>query len=198
MPGYAHPKWYYQFVENLCVYPQAENQFHAPCKDIQTYFGYFRHAWLYTTKMIISTCRRLRCLSTCQKQSSSFTSSLRYYILKNPAILLADSILVRNWRPWVLPDMGLVLNINSNISFHFKLFWRKTNYKIFQKPRFWDHLGLFCSNLDKNEFSRKKGICQFLNVPFIYHHTKNQKKLMWKMLNSRMDRQTSGRTDRKL
>ena len=113
-----------------------------------------------------------------QKQSSSFTSSLRYYILKNPAILLADSILVRNWRPWVLPDMGLVLNINSNISFHFKLFWRKTNYKIFQKPRFWDHLGLFCSNLDKNEFSRKKGICQFLNVPFIYHHTKNQKKLM--------------------
>ena len=24
MPGYAHPKWYYQFIENFCVYLQAQ------------------------------------------------------------------------------------------------------------------------------------------------------------------------------
>ena len=35
--------------------------------------------------------------------------SLRYYILKNPVILLADSIWAHNWRPRVLWDMGLVL-----------------------------------------------------------------------------------------
>ena len=44
-------------------------------------------------KMIVSTCRRLQCLSVCQKYSSSLTSLLRYYILKNPASWLADCIL---------------------------------------------------------------------------------------------------------
>ena len=53
---------------------------------MQTYFGYFGHAWLYTAKMIVLTCRIFQCLSACQKQSSSFSSFLRYYILKNPAI----------------------------------------------------------------------------------------------------------------
>ena len=33
------------------------------CKDMQTYFGYFGHVWLYITKIIVSTFRRLRCLS---------------------------------------------------------------------------------------------------------------------------------------
>ena len=78
-------------------------------KNVQTYFGYFGHSWLYTTKMIVSTCRGLWCLSACQKQSLSFTSSLRYYILNNPAILLTDCILSCNWRPRVLLDIGLVL-----------------------------------------------------------------------------------------
>ena len=30
---------------------------------MQTYFGYFGHVWLYITKIIVSTFRRLRCLS---------------------------------------------------------------------------------------------------------------------------------------
>ena len=34
------------------------------CKDMQTYSGYFRHAWLHSPKMIVLTCRRPRCLST--------------------------------------------------------------------------------------------------------------------------------------
>ena len=78
MPGYAHPKWYYQLVENFCVYLNAKKQLHPPCfsgycKDIQTsYSGHFWHAWLPTPKMKVSTCRRL-CLSACHKQTSSFS-----------------------------------------------------------------------------------------------------------------------------
>ena len=80
------------------------------CKDVQTYyFGYFGHVWLYTTKMIASTCRRLRCLSACQKQSSSSFSYLKYYTLKKPAILSADSIWFHNLRRRVLPEVGLLL-----------------------------------------------------------------------------------------
>ena len=31
MPGYASIKWYYQLVENFCVYLQAKNQVHPLC-----------------------------------------------------------------------------------------------------------------------------------------------------------------------
>ena len=34
-------------------------------EDMQTYFGYFGHAWLHTPTMIVSTCKRLWCLSAC-------------------------------------------------------------------------------------------------------------------------------------
>ena len=78
------------------------------CKHMQT-LSYFEHACLHTPKMIVSTCRRLWCLSACQKQTLLFTSFLRYYILKNPAIWLADSMLVYNSRTRILPDMGLVI-----------------------------------------------------------------------------------------
>ena len=72
IPNHAHPKWSYQFLENVCVYLQVKNQFHSPyfsgdTAKICTYFGYFGHVWLYITKMIVSTFRRLRCLSACQK-----------------------------------------------------------------------------------------------------------------------------------
>ena len=64
------------------------------CKDRQTsYFGYFEHTCLNTLKMIAWTCRKCQCLSACRKWSLSFTSFLRYYILKNPATCLAKSIL---------------------------------------------------------------------------------------------------------
>ena len=68
---------------------------------------------------------------------------MRHYILKNPAILLADSIWDHNSKPRVFPDMGLVLNINSNISFHFRLFSRKTIDKIFQQKKQQPILGPF-------------------------------------------------------
>ena len=53
------------------------------CKDMQTYFGYFGHAWLQSTKMIVSPCRMLHFLSACKKSCAFF---LRYYILKDRAI----------------------------------------------------------------------------------------------------------------
>ena len=30
IPGYTEPKWYYQLVENFCVYLHAKNQLHPP------------------------------------------------------------------------------------------------------------------------------------------------------------------------
>ena len=65
-------------------------------------------AWLRMPKMI-PTCRKLRCLSACQKYTSSITSFLRYYNLKNPAIWLTNSILAHNSRIRILPDMGMVV-----------------------------------------------------------------------------------------
>ena len=98
------------------------------CKDMKTYFGYCRHTWLHKTKMIVLTCRRLRCLSVCQKNTSLFTFFLEI-------TMLADSILIHNSRPRILPDMGwLVKNQKKKkISFHFRLSPRKSNNKIFQK-----------------------------------------------------------------
>ena len=70
-------------------------------------------------------------------------------------------------------------NINNNISFHFRLFPRKTNDKIFQKIQknlFWGHLGPFLPRWGQKWIFLKKGICQFLDIPIIYHRAKNQKK----------------------
>ena len=50
-------------------------------------------------------------------------------------------------------------------------FFKKSKTKLFV-----DHFGPFPPNLVDNEVSWKKGLCQFLNIPIIYHHAKNQKK----------------------
>ena len=72
-PAYAHLKWYQHLVE--LSYLSAGKRailspmfFYKYCKDMQTsYFEYFRHVWLYTPKMIKSTCRKFCCFSTSQK-----------------------------------------------------------------------------------------------------------------------------------
>ena len=46
-------------------------------------------------------------------------------------------------------------------------------FKISKKPLFQRHLGPF---LGKNIFWGIKGLCQFSNIPIIYHCAKNQKK----------------------
>ena len=47
-----------------------------------------------------------------------------------------------------------------------------------KKNYFGGHFDLFGSNLGKDKFSWKEGLCQFLNIPVIYRRAKNQKKLM--------------------
>ena len=54
-----------------------------------------------------------------------------------------------------------------------KIFFQKM-----KKNYFGGHFDLFGSNLGKGKFPWKKGLCQFLNIPIIYHRAKNQKKLM--------------------
>ena len=65
-------------------------------------------------------------------------------------------------------------NINNNISFHLASFARKSNAKLFQKIQINLFLAPFWS---KSGFSSKKGLCNFLDIPIIYHRAKNQKKL---------------------
>ena len=70
LADYAHSKWYYLFVGNFRIYLFTKNsqRFWGYCKDLQTsYFGYFGHTWLSTSKMIVATCKKLPCLSACQK-----------------------------------------------------------------------------------------------------------------------------------
>ena len=50
-------------------------------------------------------------------------------------------------------------------------FFKKSN-----KPHLGAILGPFCQNLGKNKFSWKKRLCQFLDIPIIYHCNNNQKK----------------------
>ena len=181
MSGDAHSKWYYRLAENLWL-SAGKNSTSSPmlfwkyCKNMQIYFGYFEHTWLHSSKIIVPNCRRLQWLFACKIQTSSFTTSLRYCILKNPEIWLAGSIFAHNSRfcqtCW--------WNINNNISFHFRLFPRKTNMeKFFQKSKnsyFGENLGSVCPKLVKNDFFWKKWVCQFLNIPIIYHFTKNENK----------------------
>ena len=66
-------------------------------------------------------------------------------------------------------------------------------FKKSKKPYFGAILGTF--NLGQKEISRKKELCQVLNIPIIYHLSKNQNKtnepFLRKMSNWRMDRQTT-------
>ena len=144
------------------------------CKDIQTsYFGYFGHAWL--PKMIVSPCTRLGFLFACKKQTFSCILFLRYYILKNPstwlAVLIWELESCKIWDWW--------WNINNNISFHFRLFPRKTkdNFckKILKEPILGQFWALFTQIRAKIHLPGKKS-CQFLYIPIIYHCAKNQKK----------------------
>ena len=96
----------------LLHFLQAKNQLHPPCLsgDIVKYVNFlFWILWAYLathTQNHNKTCIKLWCFSACQKWTLSFTSSLRYYILKNPAIWLANSVSTHNLRTRILPHIG--------------------------------------------------------------------------------------------
>ena len=56
-------------------------------------------------------------------------------------------------------------------------------------------LGPIWSILGKNKFSWKTRLCQFLNIPIIYHHAKNQKKTNEPFLRKMPNWQMDGLTD---
>ena len=170
MSGDTHPKGYYHLVENFHVYLQAKKStsltpsppspppHHAFLEILQRYahfflwfFGYFGHTWLHTPRMIVSTCRRLWCLSASLKYISSFTSFLRYYILKNPNWLKAlwpitqEPGFCQIWVCW--------WNINNIIIFHFRLSPGKTNDKNFKRKiktnLFWGQFWVFLSRFQE-------------------------------------------------
>ena len=109
---------------------------HAIPEILQRYVKLFWVPWVFllthTQKMIVSIYRILWYLSTCHKYTSSFNSILRYCILNNPVIWLANSILADNSRLRNYYIWDWSWNINDNISFHFRLFPRKINNKTFQ------------------------------------------------------------------
>ena len=47
-----------------------------------------------------------------------------------------------------------------------------------QKTYIWVISEPFCPKLGKNEFTWKKGLNQFLNIPIIYHRAKSQKNII--------------------
>ena len=66
-------------------------------------------------------------------------------------------------------------------------------FKKSKNPNFGAILGNFCPNLGKNESSWKKGLCQFLNNPIMYHGAKNLRRVTTrsdKNTELLMDRQT--------
>ena len=98
-----------------------------------------------------------------------------------------------------LPSSILANNSRTILVFNLDYFQKKLMTKFFKKSRkpcFGAILGPFCPNLGKNEFSWKKELRQFLNVPIIYNRPKNQKKLMSHSGEKcRTDVQKGGQTD---
>ena len=68
-------------------------------------------------------------------------------------------------------------------------------FKKSQKPYFGAILGPLCPNLGKNEFSWKRWLCQFLDIPIMYHHAKKSEKTNEKNAELK-DGQTDRWTDR--
>ena len=145
MSGYANPEWYNELVENFRLYLQEKNSTSSPtffwryCKDMQSScFGYFGHALSHTPKMIVSIFRKLMFISMLIK-NFIILFFLRYYILKNSAIWLANSILAHNLRARIFLEIEIS---KKNISFHF-IFHKNILTKSFKKSKKKTILGPF-------------------------------------------------------
>ena len=120
-----------------------------------------------------------------------------FFHLKNPAIYWLTTFWPITGDPEIWQIWDWFWNISNNISFHFRLFPRKTNDKIFQKIR----KIYFGAIWTKTKFPAKNGFVKyFSNITIIYQREKNQKKLMchswgkwWtdRWMNRRKDRQTT-------
>ena len=149
------------------------------CKDMHTSFGYFGHALVLDTVITLTqndsiTLQKTSMFICMQKNKlHNLLPFFLYYILKNPAIWFAGSILEIIWDPTFCQICWW--NINNISTFHFRLFlrWQNISKNPKKKKLFWGHSGPFWPNLSKNEFSQK-----FFDIQIIYHWTKRQKNLM--------------------
>ena len=102
---------------------------------MQTYFGYFGYAWLHSPKMIVFSVY-LHAKNKLHNSLLSYNITIFWPITCDPKLCQIY------W--W---------NINNNISFHYRLFLRKTSttklFKKSQKTLIWAHSGPFCPNLDQ-------------------------------------------------
>ena len=125
----------------------------------------------------LGMCRRE--LGNFSPKVNLFTYSLRYYILKKAALQLANIIssIARETEFCQICDCWW--NINSDTSFHFRLFHWKLMTKFLKRSKklyFWVIWGNFCPNFGENEFLAK-GLSQFFNIIIIYDGANNLKKL---------------------
>ena len=131
--------------------------------------------------MIVSSCRKLQCLSACQinfiihffpeiihfKESCNLTGRQHFgQYIKN-----------QNFARYGIGGETSITILVFTIGYFQQKLMTKF-FKIPKNPIWWQFLCPFCSNLGKNRFSWKKGLGQFLIIPIIYHRVKNQKKLM--------------------
>ena len=151
--------------------------------------------------MIVLSCRKLQCLSVSQKYTSSIISFLRYYILKNPAIWLASTILAHNSNQnFAKYEIGGEIS-TTKLVLIFDYFLEKLMTKSFiksKKPYFRAIWGPFFPNLGKNEFSRKKRLLVFKYsnyLPSCKNPEKTNEPFLRKIPNWEMDGQTDRRID---
>ena len=117
MPDYTNPEWYYQFVENFCSFAGKKKQLHPllPSPFLEILQRYANLCWVLWSWLVAHTQNDIISLQKTSmficmpKINFSIHFFLEIYILKNPAIWLADSILAHNSRTRILPDMGLVV-----------------------------------------------------------------------------------------
>ena len=101
MTDYALLKRYYQIGEKFCLSDRREINFvfHVFLEILQRYANFlFWVLWVcmvtQTQNDSINLQKTLTSICIPKKKFSLFTSSLGYYILKNPAIWLANNILI--------------------------------------------------------------------------------------------------------
>ena len=193
IPGHTHLKFYYQFEETFDVHLQAKNYLHYSrflwgiAKISQICYFDFEHGWLRTPKMI-------RSISACHKWTPSFTSFLSYYVLKNAAIWLTNSILPENLRIRILPDMGLVVKYQQ-YQFQETVMTQMTQ-KILTNL-FRGHFRPFLPNFGQKQIFLDKRHCQFLNIPTLlscWNSEKTNYSFLGKISNWRTGRQTGRQT----
>ena len=129
--------------------------------------GYFGHAWLHISKTTVSTCRGPQGLSTC-RMHFIIHFFLEILHLEQPCNLIGwqyfgPYLKNQNFPSWCW-------NINNNISFHFRLFPRKTNDKIqnIHKTLFWGHFRPFLPNFGKKWiFLEKRALSVFKHSNYL-------------------------------